>query len=290
MNEYSKKLALLAEKLEQADAVLVGAGAGLTASAGLDYSGQAFREQFADYIDKYHFTDLYSSGFYPFQTDAEKWAYWARHVNFTRFAPSVLPAYAALKKLLEGKNYFIVTTNVDGQFFKAGFDRAKIMAFQGDYAEMQCARACHSAVYDNEHVVREILAHSQNLNVDEKYVPRCPICHGPMEMHLRKDEFFVEDSAWDESHERYVDFLRRNSQGQLLLFEFGVGFNTPGIIRYPFEELALHNPQAFLVRVNMHDSNVPKALLSRSLFFTEDAAGLIQNLLAKIQSNLGERR
>lgn len=283
MNNYAQKLALAAEKLKNAEAILIGAGAGLSASAGLDYAGSDFHEQFADYIARYKFTDLYSSGFYPFASGAEKWAYWARHVNFTRFAPPALPLYLELKELVAGGNYFVATTNVDGQFFKAGFDRNRIMAFQGDYAEMQCARGCHPVVYDNEAAVRKILANSENLTVDESFVPLCPVCNGPMDMHLRKDSCFVEDSAWHGAYARYVDFLRAAARKRLALLELGVGFNTPGIIRYPFEELALYNPQAFLIRVNRDDAAVPAALRPRSASFTEDAAKFVADLLASLQ-------
>lgn len=280
MNEFTQKVRKAKELLTAAEAILVGAGAGLTASAGIDYGGKEFRASFADYIAKYKFTDLYSSGFYPFATDAERWAYWARHVNFVRLAPPALPLYLELRELIAGKSFFVLTTNVDGQFFKAGFEPDRVMAFQGDYAQMQCARACHDMVYDNTHAVGEILAHSRDLTVAEEFVPRCPVCKGPMEMHLRKDDFFIEDQAWHDAWKRYRSFVARYAAGKLGLLEIGVGFNTPGIIRYPFERMALANPKAALIRINSEEAWLPPKLAYRSVGFQEDASKVISALLA----------
>lgn len=280
MNSFNERIKIAREKIEKADAVLIGAGAGLSEAAGLDYSGPAFKKEFADYIEKYHFPDLYSSSFYDFPTEEERWARWARHINYARFRPEAFPLYKELFDLVKDRNYFVITTNVDGQFRKAGFDPEKIFEVQGDYGLMQCATGCHPKVYSDKEAVETILKHSHDLTVDSKYLPVCPVCGGNMDVHVRKNQFFVQDENWDKAAERYEKFMTRYVDGgPAVLLELGIGFNTPTIIRYPFEQVTYHNPQATLIRLNSEYPHGPKVTAARTIPFTENMQEVVSALL-----------
>ena len=207
MNNYEEKLALARQRIAEADAIVIGAGAGLSAAAGLDYSGPAFKKEFADYIKKYGFPDLYTSSFHDFPTEEERWARWARHIDYIRFRPGAMPLYKELYDLVKDKNYFVITTNVDAQFRKAGFNPEKIFEVQGDYGQMQCAVGCHPKLYSDKETVEQILAHSENLTVPKEYVPVCPVCGGNMDVHVRKNQYFVQDEAWHAAADRYERFM-----------------------------------------------------------------------------------
>lgn len=265
--------------LAKAPAVLVGGGAGLSAAAGLAYAGEVFRREFADYIARYGFTDLYSSGFYPFPTEEERWTYWARHVDYAAFRAPALPLYRQLLQLVEDKEYFVITTNVDAQFEKAGFDPSRLFAVQGDYREMQCARACHPKVYPNRDAVKKILATAHDLTIPPGTAPRCPVCGGKMEMHLRVDSYFIEDEAWHRAARSYERFLREHAGDAILLLEMGVGFNTPTIIRFPFEELAFANPRALLVRLNKEAAEPQLPIQSRTVNIAAPLPEVVEYLL-----------
>lgn len=271
--------------LAKTPAVLIGGGAGLSAAAGIDYSGEAFRRAFADYIARYGFTDLYSSGFYPFRTEEERWARWARHVEYAALRPPAMPLYRRLLQLVGDKDYFVITTNVDAQFEKAGFAPDRLFAVQGDYREMQCARACHQKVYSNLEAVQKILAATHDLTIPPSCVPRCPVCGGKMEMHLRVDRYFIEDEAWHRAEQRYAAFLRTCGWGRVMLLEMGVGFNTPTIIRFPFEELTLANPQALLVRMNTEPAPPRLPVQSRTVNIEAPMAEVVDSLLEEKKKN-----
>lgn len=273
------KIREISSFLARAEAVLIGGGAGLSSAAGLDYSGEEFRREFADYIDRYGFTDLYASGFYDFPSKGEYWARWARHVDYAAIKPPAMPLYKELLHLVQGKDYFVITTNVDAQFEKAGFKLDRLFAVQGDYREIQCAKACHNKVYSNIELVKDILANTGNFTIPDSLVPRCPVCGGDMDMHLRKDEYFIEDENWHKAASRYERFLRQYAQAAILLLEIGVGFNTPSIIRFPFEETAYYNSESLLVRINKeaYPSRLP--LGSRIINVTEPAEIFIRRLL-----------
>ncbi|MDE7241653.1 Sir2 family NAD-dependent protein deacetylase [Desulfovibrio sp.] len=281
----------VAAALATAPAVLIGGGAGLSAAAGIDYSGEAFRRAFADYIARYGFSDLYSSGFYPFPTEAERWAYWARHVEYAAVKPPAMPLYVRLLELVRDKEYFVITTNVDAQFEKAGFAPRRLFAVQGDYREMQCARACHQKVYSNLDAVKRILAATRDLTIPESLTPRCPVCGGRMEMHLRMDEHFIEDEKWHKAARRYEEFLSRHARGEIVLLELGVGFNTPTIIRYPYEELTFFNQAALLVRMNQEVVPPRLPIQSRTVNLAEPMQAVVSQLLAAKQKDrsAGER-
>ncbi len=279
MMSYSERIRIAREKLETCDAVVIGAGAGLSAAAGLDYSGAEFKKAFADYIEKYHFPDLYSSSFYDFPTEEERWARWARHIDYARFRPDVFPLYIELLQLVEGRNYFVITTNVDAQFRKAGFEPSKIFEVQGDYGLMQCAVGCHPKVYSDKDTVKTILEHSHNLTVAPEYVPVCPVCGGNMDVHVRKNQFFVQDENWDNAAVRYETFMTKYAEkGKVVLLELGIGFNTPAIIRYPFEQITYRNPAATLIRLNSEYPHGPKETAARTISFTENMEHVVAAL------------
>ncbi len=279
MNSFRERIMIAREKLKETDAVVIGAGAGMSAAAGLDYSGPEFKKEFADYIEKYRFPDLYTSSFYDFPTEEEYWARWARHIDYARFRPGAFQLYRELLKLVRDTNYFVITTNVDSQFRKAGFDQEKIFEVQGDYGQMQCAVGCHNQVYSDRETVEEILKHSQDLTVDSKYVPRCPVCGGNMDVHVRKNQFFVQDDDWMQAAERYEKFMARYAdKGSVVLLELGVGFNTPAIIRYPFERIAYKNPKATLIRLNSEYPHGPTETAARTVSFTENMGDVVAAL------------
>jgi NAD-dependent SIR2 family protein deacetylase len=280
MTDFKDRIEKAKQKIAAADAVVVGAGAGLSAAAGLDYSGPAFRKEFADYIEKYGFPDLYSSSFHEFPTEEERWARWARHIQYARFKPHAFPLYKELFDLVKGKPYFVITTNVDGQFLKAGFAEDRIFEVQGDYGLMQCAVGCHPKVYSDKETVKEILEHSHDMTVDSKYLPVCPVCGGPMDVHVRKNQFFVQDKAWEEAAARYEDFMNRYADhGNVVLIELGIGYNTPGIIRFPFERIVLGNPNATLIRLNSDYPHGPRETAARTIPFTENMHEVIKDLI-----------
>lgn len=279
MTEFEKKISLAAEKLREADAIVIGAGAGLSAAAGLDYSGDGFKKEFADYIKKYHFPDLYSSSFYEFPTEEERWARWARHIDYIRFRPGAMPLYMELYDLVKNRNYFVITTNVDAQFRKAGFNPDKIFEVQGDYGLMQCAVGCHPKLYSDKNTVENILKHSHDMTVASEYVPVCPACGGNMDVHVRKNRYFVQDEAWYAAANRYEAFINRYAEsGKVVLFELGIGYITPAIIRYPFEQITYRNTQATLIRLNADYPHGPKETASQTIAFTEDMSKVISML------------
>ncbi len=280
MNSFSERIKIAREKIDEAPAIVIGAGAGLSAAAGLDYSGPEFKKEFADYISKYHFPDLYTSSFYDFPTEEERWARWARHIDYARFRPNAFPLYRELLELVKEKNYFVITTNVDAQFRKAGFDSEKIFEVQGDYGLMQCATGCHPKVYSDKDTVENIIKHSHDLTVDSEYLPVCPVCGGDMDVHVRKNQFFVQDENWEIAASRYEDFINRYAEnGRVVLLELGVGFNTPTIIRYPFERIAYKNTDATLIRLNSEYPYGVKETEKRTISFTENMERVVTALI-----------
>ena len=273
-SSFSERKEWLSEQIAEADYVLIGAGAGLTTAAGIDYAGEDFRREFREWIDRYGITDLYSGGFYPFETDEERWAMWAKHIWFSRYRTGALPLYKKLLKMVDGKDYFVITTNVDGQFEMAGFDTDRIFATQGDYCYFQPASGAPKELYHNREWVERALPAIHNCRIPTELIPHTPDGQ-PVSMNLRCDDTFVEDEHWHRQAQRYSDFVRTASDKRLLLLEFGVGFNTPVIIRFPFEQMATHFPDATLVRFN-RDYPQPSLQGVKSLLaFTEDINRII---------------
>ena len=252
-NPYDEKIETALQMIKEADAVIIGAGAGASAAAGLTYSGPRFTENFAEFIEKYgseYMPDMYSAGFYPFKTEEAKWGYWSKHALMNRFYPPAFELYQELLAVVKDKDYFVLTTNVDHQFAKAGFDEERIFATQGDYGEIQCEKGCHPKVYEAEKLFYQMDEARHDCVIPTDLVPRCPVCGGKMAMHLRADQYFVEDEAWHEAADRYVEFLESHKGKKLVFIELGVGFNTPVIIRFPFEKTVYLNQKSKMYRVH----------------------------------------
>lgn len=275
-------LAELRSALDQAESVFVGAGAGLSASAGFAYSGSRFRRYFSDFEEKYGFHDMYAGGFYPFPTLEEQWTYWSRFIFLNRYCGPSKPVYRNLHKLVGDKDYFVLTTNVDHCFQKAGFDKARLFYTQGDYGLWQCSRPCHQKTYDNETAVRQMLEAQgfsvrgndgltlplgtvPKMTVPPELVPRCPKCGAPMSMNLRCDAAFVEGAGWHAAAARYQDFVEKHRDSAILYLELGVGLNTPGIIKYNFWQQTYNNPNAVYVCVNQAQAWAPNELEGRAM-------------------------
>ena len=275
---FSDDLARLRQELDRADAVVIGAGAGLSASAGFTYSGERFEKYFGDFIGKYGFHDMYSGGFYPFETLEEHWAYWSRYIYINRYLDAPKPVYSTLLKLVQDRDYFVLTTNVDHCFQKAGFDKHRLFYTQGDYGLWQCSRPCPSKTYDNEEAVRAMLAQQNSMKIPGELVPHCPVCGAPMSMNLRADGSFVEDSGWHKAARRYEEFLRRHEEMRVLFLELGVGGNTPGIIKYPFWRMTYQNPRAVYACVNLGEAWAPKEIAERSVCIDGDIGETLECL------------
>ena len=269
----------LQEALRETDAIVVGAGAGLSTSAGFTYSGERFERHFADFIGKYGFTDMYSAGFYPFPTEEEHWAYWSRHVYYNRYVPAPKPVYDNLLKLLKDKDYFVITTNVDHQFQKAGFDKKRLFYTQGDYGLFQCAKPCHQKTYDNEELVKRMIAEQMDMRIPSELIPRCPVCGGPMKVNLRADETFVEDEGWHAASERYTEFIRRHKDGKVLFLDLGSGGNTPVIFKIPFIRWTMQNPNAIYATVNLGEAFTVDQIADRSIVINADIGEILEKLL-----------
>lgn len=256
----------------------MGAGAGLSAAAGLSYSGPRFAQNFGDFIEAFGLTDMYSAGFYPYPDQETYWAYWSRHIWLNRYAPPPGQPYLNLLELLRNKDWFVLTTNVDHQFQKAGFSGEQLFYTQGDYGLWQCARPCRQTVYENRRTVERMVREQTLLRVPSQLVPRCPVCGGPMAPNLRCDEHFVEAAGWHAARRRYEDFCRRTAGRRLLLLELGVGSNTPGIIKYPFQRRAAEDPQARYACINRGEAFAPRQLTGRAICINMDLAEALSAL------------
>ncbi len=270
----------LKQALLQADAVLVGAGAGLSASAGLAYSGARFQTNFADFIETYGFTDMYTAGFYPFAEPEELWGYWSRHIFINRYQAIPEPVYEHLLALIADKDYFVLTTNVDHCFQRTGFDKQRLLYTQGDYGLWQCSVPCSHTTYDNEETVRRMVSEQHNRRIPSELIPYCPRCGAPLSMNLRADDTFVEDAGWHKAAARYQDFIRRHQHLRLLFLELGVGANTPGIIKYPFWQMTQVNPQASYITINNTQAYAPAAIRKQSLCIQADIGQIFSACLS----------
>lgn len=269
----------LSKCIEECDAIIIGAGSGLSTAAGLTYAGERFEKYFSDFIKKYHLRDMYSAGFYSYESLEEHWAYWSRHIYYNRYINSPKDTYQKLLELVKDKDYFVLTTNVDHQFQRAGFDSKRLFYTQGGYGLWQCSVPCHQETYDNEEIVREMIEKQKDMKVPTELVPRCPHCHAPLTMNLRCDNTFVQDEGWYQAYNRYEDFLRRHENCKVLYLELGVGGNTPAIIKYPFWKYTSQNKNAIYACINYEDISCPIEINKRSLLIKEDIDQVINNLL-----------
>ena len=276
-DNFLQRIDALKRLIAESDHIVVGAGAGLSAAAGLDYSGSDFRSEFAEWIERYGISDLYSSSFYPFETEEERWAYWARHIWFARYRPQAMPLYGQLFELIGRKDYFVITTNVDAQFEKSGFSTDRIFATQGDYGLFQPASGYPEITFSNREWVERTLPQISNCSIPSSLIPHTPDGQ-PVSMNLRCDSTFVEDEHWHRQALRYEQFLTKAQSGNLLLLEFGVGYNTPAIIRLPFEQMALQFPYAALARFNRDYPSPYLDGIRNYITFTEDFKLIFNNL------------
>lgn len=277
MEEYNSRILKAKRLIQNADFIIIGAGAGLSVAAGLEYSGESFKRNYKEFIEKYNFTDLYSASFYPFKTQEEKWAFWAKLIKLNRFN-NPLKLYQELLELIKEKEYFVITTNVDGQFQIAGFENEKIFAVQGDYSLLQCENGCHNKLYYNKEMVEKWLKFVKDCEIPEDLVPKCPVCGKDMEMNLRKDVNFVQDENWYKQAKRYENFLDETKNKRVVLLEIGVGFNTPGIIRFPFEQMVGNDIKTTLIRINKDYPQTMLEIKNKTISFDEDINKIIADL------------
>lgn len=275
---YSKQINRLKNEIENADAIVIGAGAGMSASAGFSYDGERFEKHFADFHQEYGITDMYSGGFYPYHSLEEYWAWWSRHIYVNRYDIAAGKPYTDLLKIVNDTDYFVLTTNVDHQFQLAGFEKKRLFYTQGDYGLWQCSKACHDKTYDNEETVRQMVSEQKNLKIPSELIPKCPICGAPMTMNLRCDNSFVQDEGWYAAASRYEDFIRRHKRLHILFLELGVGANTPVIIKYPFWNMTTANPKAVYACVNAGEAYVPKEIRDRSICINGDIGQILEKI------------
>ena len=287
-----KEILKLKEAIAQADTIVIGAGAGLSTSAGFTYTGERFDRHFADFHARYGFTDMYSGGFYPYKTLEENWAFWSRYIWINRYMDAPKPVYDDLLNLVHDKDYFVLTTNVDHCFQKAGFDKKRLFYTQGDYGLFQCSEPCHQKTYDNEEQVRKMVESqgiapdraenglsSGKMTIPTELVPHCPVCGKPMSMNLRADDTFVQDEGWYKAAESYENFIRSrklDSDGKVLFLELGVGGNTPGIIKYPFWQMTARNPNATYACINFGEAVVPREIADKSICINADIGEVLK--------------
>ena len=278
-SSHEKLVDDLARAIDEAEAVVIGAGAGLSTSAGFTYSGERFERLFGDFIEARGFTDMYTAGFYPFPTPEEQWAFWSRFIWCNRYEEAPKDTYAKLLALVCDKDFFAITTNVDHQFQKASFPKDRLFYTQGDYGLWQCSVPCHKRTYDNYEQVKAMVEQQRDMRVPSELVPHCPVCGKPMSMNLRADSTFVEDDGWHEAAARYTQFLREKSLKRVLFLELGVGGNTPGIIKYPFWQMTASNPLATYACLNYSEAVAPHEILGRSILIDADIDATLDELL-----------
>lgn len=275
----SQQIERLKAALEGAEAVVIGAGSGLSTAAGFVYTGERFDRYFSDFAAKYGFQDMYSGGFYPYSTLEEYWAYWSRYITVNRYMDPPRPVYQNLLELVKDKDYFVLTTNVDHCFQKAGFDKKRLFYTQGDYGLFQCSGPCRQETFDNEGAIKAMMEQQREMRIPSSLVPRCPHCGRPLTMNLRADDKFVEDEGWHSAAQRYSDFLRRHGNTTVLFLELGVGYNTPVIIKYPFWRMTAANQRATYACINLGEAICPQEIAPRSICIGGEIEAVLDNLI-----------
>lgn len=274
----SEPMEWLKAALQDCDAVVIGAGAGLSTAAGFTYTGERFEKYFSDFAAKYGIQDMYSGGFFPFATPEEHWVYWSRYIYINRYMDAPKPVYDAILKLVQDKDYFVITTNVDPCFQKAGFDKKRLFYTQGDYGLFQCSEPCCQETFDNEAVIQKMVERQKDMKIPSELLPVCPHCGKPMTMNLRSDDTFVEDEGWHRAAERYENFLRTREGGRILFLELGVGYNTPVIIKYPFWQMTAKNPSATYACINQGQAMCPREIQQQAICIDADIGCILRGL------------
>ncbi len=278
--DYEERIKKAKRLIANADYVIIGAGAGLSTAAGFEYSGEKFDKYFKDFGDKYGFKDMYSGGFYPYATEEERWAYWSRYVYVNRYLQTTPnEVYAKLFKLVRDKDYFVLTTNVDHQFQIAGFDKQRLFYTQGDYGLFQCSVPCHNKTYDNKDLIVKMYNEQKDMKIPTELIPKCPVCGKPMEMNLRADDKFVQDEGWQKHARAYQNFIDKTRNKKVVLIEIGVGYNTPAIIKYPFEKMTYFGSKTNLIRINKDYAICSKEIKDKAILFNENTKDILQDLL-----------
>ena len=283
----------LRETLDNADAIIIGAGAGLSTSAGFVYTGERFEKYFSDFAAKYDFHDMYSGGFYPYSTLEEHWAYWSRYIYINRYMNAPKPVYGKLLSLVKDKDYFVLTTNVDHCFQKAGFDKHRLFYTQGDYGLFQCSEPCCAETFDNEEIIKSMVVaqgytiepdgtltapEAPKMTVPTELVPHCPHCGRAMSMNLRADDTFVEDEGWHIAAGRYSDFLRRHQNMKVLFLELAVGYNTPTIVKYSFWHMTHDWKDATYACLNYGETYAPDEIRKKSICINGDIGEILSQI------------
>ncbi len=277
--DYVERVKQAKALLAAADYVMIGAGAGLSTAGGFEYAGKNFEKHFQDFGAKYGFHDMYAGGFYPFATPEERWAYWSRFVYVNRYLQTEPnPVYAALFELVKNKDYFVITTNVDHQFQIAGFDKARLFYTQGDYGLFQCSVPCHNKTYDNKDLILKMVQSQKDMKIPTALIPKCPVCGNPMEMNLRADDRFVQDEGWYAHAKAYQNFIDRTKGKKVVLLEIGVGYNTPAIIKFPFERMTYFDQNTHLIRINKNDAICADEIKDKTILFDENVKEILQAL------------
>ena len=276
--KYSVQIERLKKAMADADCVVIGAGAGLSTSAGFVYTGERFKKHFSDFEEKYGFHDMYSGGFYPYGTPEEFWAYWSRYIYVNRYMDAPKPVYNELFELVKDKDYFVITTNVDHCFQKAGFDKKRLFYTQGDYGLFQCSVPCDIDTYENEEIIRRMMKEQKDMKIPTELIPKCPKCGKSLTMNLRSDNKFVEDEGWLKASEQYENFLRTRQNKSVLFLELGVGYNTPVIIKYPFWQMTAKNPKATYACINYGEAVCPREIERQSICIDSDIGAALKDL------------
>ena len=293
---YEEQVRKLKEKMQNVEAIVLGAGSGLSTAAGFTYSGERFQKYFFDFAKKYPIRDIYSGGFFPFESQEEFWAWWSRHIYFNRYIDAPSDVYGNLKKIVEGKDYFVLTTNVDHQFQRAGFEKERLFYTQGDYGLFQSSRPTVAKTYDNQKIVEKMLeaqgfvrdnagifqlpeGKTLKMSIPTELIPVCPDDGLPMTMNLRTDESFVEDTGWKMAAKRYQDFLHSHKGKHVLYWELGVGMNTPVIIKFPFWRYTEENPNAYYACLNLGEAGCSREISERSICMNADIGQVLRDLL-----------
>lgn len=275
---YSVQINRLKKVFTKCDAIVIGAGAGLSAAAGFTYTGKRFDEYFSDFKEKYGFDDMYYGGFYPYRTQEEFWAYWSRYIYINRYLDAPTDLYNKLYTLVKDKDYFVITTNVDHCFQKSDFDKTRLFYTQGDYGLFQCSVPCCHETFDNEEMIKAMYTQQRNMKIPSNLIPKCPHCGKTLTTNLRCDDKFVQDEGWYKASERYSDFIRRHKNSDIFFLEIGVGYNTPGIIKYPFWQMTAENAKATYACININSTDFPKEIEHQTICVNDDILKVIDDI------------